>query len=209
MQLNEFKISQVIAIYGGRFQPFHKGHKQVYDWLTERFETVWVVSSNSVDLPKSPFSFEEKKKMMIAAGIPEDVIVEVKSPYKAREVTDRYNVKNTTAVYAISEKDMGEDPRFKFEKKRDGSDPYFMPFDLDNMEPIENHSYLLTVPTFEFDIMGQSIDSATEIRQMFINANNSEEVDIITELYGDYDPDIHDIFDSKLAAVAAVDDADS
>ena len=200
MQLNEFKISQVIAIYGGRFQPFHKGHKQVYDWLTERFETVWVVSSNSVHLPKSPFTFEEKKLMMMAAGVPEESIVQVKSPYRAREVTDNYNPKTTAAVYAISKKDMGEDPRFQFARTKDGSDPYFMPFDVKNLEPLESHSYLLTVPTFEFDILGHQITSASEIREMFMAASNSQEVDIITELYGDYDPDIHDIFDKKLAA---------
>ena len=55
---------KTIAVYPGRFQPFHKGHAQVYKWLKSKFGNATIATSNKVEAPKSPFTFTEKKKMM-------------------------------------------------------------------------------------------------------------------------------------------------
>ena len=62
--LEEKKITKVVAIYPGRFQPMGKHHAQVYNQLSSKFDDVWVATSGKVDLPKSPFSFSEKKKII-------------------------------------------------------------------------------------------------------------------------------------------------
>ena len=53
---------QILVIYPGRFQPWHKGHKAVYDYLIQQFgrDNVFIATSNKVDPPRSPFSFSEK-----------------------------------------------------------------------------------------------------------------------------------------------------
>jgi len=198
MKLIEFSVSNVVVIYSGRFQPFHPGHKKVYDWLTAKFDTVWVATSGKVSLPKSPWSFEEKKAMIMLSGVSEDNIAQVQSPYSAMEITQRYNPKNTAVVYAVSEKDMGEDARFKFQEGEAG---YFQPFDINKLQSVEKHSYLITVPTFDFELQGQTMNSATQVRDLLISSADSE---VVEELFGDYDSDVHDSIEKKISALTAI-----
>ena len=52
--------------------------------------------------------------MMMLAGVDPNSIVQAKIPYVASEITDRFDPDNTIVIYAVSEKDMTEDPRFDF-----------------------------------------------------------------------------------------------
>ena len=62
--LEDSNIKTIIAIYPGRFQPMGKHHARTYQWLTGQFDKAYVATSGKVDLPKSPFSFNEKKKII-------------------------------------------------------------------------------------------------------------------------------------------------
>jgi len=107
-----------LVIYPGRFHPFHKGHYASYDFLTKGYGTdnVYVASSNAQAPLTSPFSFDEKKQMMLLTGIPADKIVQVKNPYRSEEITGRINnPEETVLIYGLSEKDIA---RFSFKKKR-------------------------------------------------------------------------------------------
>ena len=75
--------AQLVIVYPGRFQPFHLGHRDVFESLQSKYgrDNVFIATSNKVDLPKSPFNFAEKVAFMNAAGVPVDRIIEVKSPY--------------------------------------------------------------------------------------------------------------------------------
>jgi len=207
MNLKDFEINQVMVVYPGRFQPFHHGHKMVYDWLVERFDIVTIATSGKVELPDSPFSFSEKKLMMVAAGVDSDHIARVVSPYRAVEISEKFNPNSTAMVYAISQKDMDENPRFKYSAKADGSPSYFIPFDPENLKPLIDHAHILVVPTFDFQVAGADVTSATEVRKMFIDADTTEEINIIQDLYGEYNERIHDIFIRKMNAVDAVTEA--
>ena len=50
-------------------------------WLKNKFPDAYVATSGKVQLPKSPFSFREKKKIINSYGITN--IVQVKNPYQA------------------------------------------------------------------------------------------------------------------------------
>ena len=52
--------------------------------------------------------------MMMLAGVDPNAVVQTKVPYVATEITDRFDPDTTVVVYAVSEKDMAEDPRFDF-----------------------------------------------------------------------------------------------
>jgi cytidyltransferase-like protein len=190
-------IQNTVVIYPGRFHPFHKGHAAVYKWLSSKFDNVYIATSNKIDPPKSPFSFAEKKQMMMHAGVPASAIVQVKNPYIAAEITDKYDPDNTVAVFAVSEKDMAEDPRFQFKPKKDGSPSYYRPYGS-NMEPLNKHGYIITTPTFDFTVLGEPMRSATELRRDFAAADVETQAKMIKDLYGSYNKTIHKIMAAKI-----------
>ena len=98
------KIKVVVAIYPGRFQPMGAHHAKTYQWLAGRgFDVAYVATSGKVALPKSPFSFNEKKKIINSHGISN--VVQVKNPYKAEEILKKYDPETTAAVFMVGKKD--------------------------------------------------------------------------------------------------------
>jgi len=188
-----------VVIYPGRFHPFHKGHKSVYDTLVKRFgkDRVYIATSNKVDPPKSPFTFDEKRAMMALTGVDPSRVVQTKNPYQATEITDNFDPQNTTALFAVSDKDMAEDPRFSFKPKKDGSPSYYQPAQKD-MRPMSEHGYIITVPTLQFNVLGKPMRSASEFRANFAVADNETQKAMITDLFGRYDPKIHNTMTQKI-----------
>ena len=66
------KISKkdTVVLYSGRFQPFHKGHYEVYSFLKRRYDNVFIVTTNtsSKDKKRYPFNFYEKINIMTNLG---------------------------------------------------------------------------------------------------------------------------------------------
>ena len=188
-----------VVIYPGRFHPFHKGHKSVYDTLVKRFgkDRVYIATSNKIDPPKSPFTFDEKRAMMALTGVDPSRVVQTKNPYQATEITDNFDPQNTTALFAVSDKDMAEDPRFSFKPKKDGSPSYYQPAQKD-MRPMSEHGYIITVPTLQFNVLGKPMRSASEFRANFAVADSETQKAMITDLFGRYDPKIHNTMTQKI-----------
>ena len=202
MRLNEIE-SKYLIIYPGRFQPFHMGHKMVYDYLVKNYRSspVYISTSNKVELPKSPFNFAEKKIMMETTGVPSDRIVLTKNPYQALEITANYAPEKTVLVFAVSEKDMAEDPRFSFSPKKDGSPSYLQPFSgQEEYQPFSKHGYVIVSETFPFTVAGKPATGATQIRDLYANADGETRMKIISDLYGKFDQDIYNLMNEKLGA---------
>ena len=210
--LLENENSNLVVIYPGRFHPFHIGHGKVYKYLKQQYKgaQVFIATSNKTDAHKSPFSFDEKKMMMKLAGVDPNAIVQTKVPYVATEITDRFDPDKTIIVYAVSEKDMAEDPRFNFpangpalltrgEKKGKPAHMQKWP-GIENAKPLRDHSYVATVPTFKFEVRGEQVQSATQIRNMIKSADETKLEQILQDLYGrsDIPQDIMQLFKSKL-----------
>jgi len=201
---------RTVVIYPGRFHPFHRGHKASYDYLVRRFGTdnVFVVSSDKQDPETSPFSFADKMDMMTKLGIAPGKIAQVKNPYQAQEIKSEIDdPENTVLIFAVSEKDMsGEDARFNFRPKKDGSASYMQPFPEDgkDLKNMTQHAYVAVTPTVNFRVQGADANSASQIRKKYIAGNNADREQIIADLYGDMDAGIKDIFDRKLGTGKAV-----
>tara|TARA_B100000989_G_scaffold141357_1_gene105160 strand:- start:1255 stop:3120 length:1866 start_codon:yes stop_codon:yes gene_type:complete len=189
-----------VVIYPGRFHPFHKGHKSVYDTLIKRFgkERVFIATSAKVDPPKSPFTFEEKRAMIALTGVDPSRVIQTKSPYQATEITDNYDPQNTIALFAVSDKDMAEDPRFSFKPKKDGSPSYYQPAQKE-MKSLDTHGYIVTVPTLSFTVLGEPMRSASEFRARFAGADEQTQQKMITDMFGKYDQKIHRIMSQKIS----------
>jgi hypothetical protein len=205
-EIFEAESTPVVVVYPGRFQPFHKGHRAVYDYLVGKYgrDSVYIATSNKVDPPRSPFNFSEKIEFIKLTGVPLDRVIETRDPYRVPELTQQL-ADNTKLIFAVSAKDMAEDPRFSKWTKKDGSPSYFqpMPKNTKDMAPIGQHGYIMTVPTFDFTVLGQPMRSATEVRQQFAQAKDEVKQAIIRDLFGAYSNEVFAIMKNRIQEDAA------
>jgi len=184
--------NRIIALFPGRFQPFGKHHAAAFMWLQNKFgkENTYIVTSNKVDPEKSPFNFNEKKAIIELYGIDPSHIIEVKNPYSPAELYGQIDPENTSVVFMVGEKDMGEDPRFKVGTKKDGSPSFFQNFkgNENNLEPLSKHGYLITAPHISLKVPGYGEMSGTEIRRALgdITKTREEKKEIFQEIFGWY-----------------------
>ena len=196
-----------VVVYPGRFHPWHKGHKASYDYLVDKFgsQSVYVVTSDVQAPITNPFSFQDKETMMVKSGVPTDKIVKVKNPYQAQELTkDIPDPDNTALIFAVSAKDMsGDAPRFRFGTKKDGSPSYMqpMPDNIKQLKPMTRHAYVFITPVSNFRVMGKDANSASEIRNLYTKGDDNSRMNIITDLYGEPDATLKDIFDRRLLPI--------
>ena len=206
-ELLEDSNKDLVIIYPGRFHPFHIGHGKVYQYLKINYPNaqVFISTSGKVDGDRSPFTFEEKKKMMVLAGVDSGSIVQCKSPYQSVEITERFDENKTVVVFAVSEKDMAEEPRFDFSDgiklKKNGEPAYLQQWrGLDSAETFSKHGYLATTPTYGFKVRGQEIKSASQIRNMIAQSDDTKLTQMLQDLYNitDVPQDIIEIFKRKI-----------
>jgi hypothetical protein len=198
--VNEGTVTKTVAIYPGRFHPFHKGHKAVYDELVKLYGTdnVYIATSGKVEPPKSPFSFEEKKSIIMLTGVPGDKIIETRSPYNPSEITNQLDADSTALVFGVGQKDMDDSPRFAFKPKKDGSPSYLQAF-KGQPHSLDVHGYVQAVPTKTFTVLGQEAKSASEMRAQFAQIpDTATQKKFIVDLFGAYDKDVHKLMIEKL-----------
>jgi hypothetical protein len=202
MQLNK----KTFIIFAGRFHPWHKGHKGVYNYLSSKYggNDVYITTTDVVELPKSPFSFDEKVKMMTLTGVPINKIIKVKNNYNLQSLVGQIpiNINRDSIIFAVSEKDMAEDPRFSRFTKKDGSPSYLQPIpkNLDKLQPAITHGYIDTVPTTDFTVLGKPARSASELRSQYAKLNLQQRKSFIADLFGKYDDGVYNIMNNKLAS---------
>ena len=195
---------KVFAIYPGRFHPWHRGHKGVYDWLVAKFgvNSVFVTATGVTDPLRSPFSFEDRKKMMILTGVPSDRIKQVTNNYNLSTISADIpiDIEKDAIFFTVSQKDMAEEPRFKSFVKRDGAPTYLQPLpkDTSKIEPAVKHGYLLVAPTIKFSVMGQEVTSASELRLLYGRLDRSSKEKFMVDLFGSLNKEVMDILNTKL-----------
>ena len=145
-------IKTVVAIYPGRFQPMGKHHAETYKWLKKQFPNAYVATSDKVELPKSPFTFNEKKKIINSHGIRN--VVKVKSPYRADEILKKYDPETTAAVFMFGAKDAG---RLKGK--------FFRPWKGKAEVGYKEGAYVIEAPHISLKVPGYGEMSGTAIRQ--------------------------------------------
>ena len=207
---------KVIAVYPGRFHPFHKGHAASFKQLAQKFglDNTFLAISAKQEQPKSPFSAQDRAKMAMSLGIPNKNIIAVRNPYAAQEYIDQLNLdpEKTALVFGVSKKDMeGEpalgippDPRFSFKAKKDGSPSYLQPFNPRNIDPMSQHGYVMSTDVAEFPIAGKSMRDASAIRKAYAGADDKTKMRILTDLYGDAAEQMKQVFDNNLQITESI-----
>ena len=195
-------IKTIIAIYPGRFQPFGRHHAESFKWLESKFGKgkTFIATSDVVTAPKSPLNFKEKKEIISKYGYGSS-LVQVKNPYQAQEITQKFDPKTTAVVFMVGEKDMKEDPRFKIGKKKDGGDSYFQEYKPGmKMEGYIQHGYMIVAPHTSFKITGFGEMSGTTIRQALSSKSTPEQYKkLFTDIFGWYDPKIAEMLKKKFS----------
>jgi hypothetical protein len=195
-------INKVIAVYPGRFQPFGKHHADAFKWLQGKFtkENTYIATSDKVEMPKSPLNFAEKKAIIDKYGFGTN-LVQVKNPYKAEEITSKYDPETTALVFMVGDKDMKEDPRFRIGSKKDGSPSYFQMFEPNKpLEPFTKHGYLIVAPHISLKSPNGEEMSGTSIRASLSNPNSTKED--FENIFGWYDPKIEKMIKSKFSKIS-------
>ena len=195
---------KIFVIYPGRFHPFHKGHKGVYNYLSTKYggNEVYITTTDKVELPKSPFTFDEKAKMMVLTGVPSNKIIKVTQNYNVQNLVGKIpiDINRDSIIFAVSQKDMAEDPRFSKFTKKDGSPSYLQPLPkkLNKLQPAITHGYIDTVPTTDFTVLGMPARSASQLRAQYTNLSPQQRKEFIKDLFGKYDVGIYNIMNTKL-----------
>ena len=173
-------MKKLVIIPGG-FHPFHAGHKALYDAARDTFPSADIYVAATADTSSRPFPFEVKKKLARIAGVDGHRFIQVKSPFRAEEITQHYDPANTVLIFARSEKDRDQQPRAGGVKK-DGTQAYLQPFKRNGLEPMNQHGYMVYLPTVQF---GPGMTSATEIRAKWPGMDEEQKVNLVQQLYPD------------------------
>jgi hypothetical protein len=187
---------RTVAVYPGRFHVFHQGHQAVYNHLIKQYgpENVYIATSAKQDATKdSPFSYDDKIKMMTKMGVPPSRIIKVTNPYKIDEITTALGLDPQTdsLIYALGAKDAD---RFKYTP----DSMLQLLSQTKQPKPVSKHAYVSVVPTATFNVLGKAIQSASDIRKMYVAGNDNDRNQIIADLYGAPDPELREIFDTAL-----------
>jgi hypothetical protein len=177
-------VNKTIVVYSGRFQPFHKGHYISYQKLVSKFgkNNVYVATSNVTDTTKSPFTFEEKKKIATKLfGIPSDKFIQIKNPYAPKEILDKYDGATTQYIAAVGEKDA---------TRLTGK--YFKPYNGKAGYGYDEIGYTYAVPAEQNPISG------TDVRANFKGADDKKGMDFFKKIYPKFDNEIYQMVKNKL-----------
>jgi hypothetical protein len=183
-EVNKPTVTQSIIIYGGRFQPFHKGHYAAYQNLVAEFgkANVYIGTSNDTSSDKSPFTFKEKKEIATKMfGVPASKFVKVNNPYRPVEILSKYDGKITQYIAAVGEKDAS--------RLKSG---YFKPYKGKAGYGYDEVGYYYTVPSEQNPISG------TDVRKKLGSSNKEVAKKFFLKAYPSFDKDIFKMISSKL-----------
>ena len=188
-QLIEANANDIAVFYGGRFQPMHSGHHQVYMDLVNKFgsDNVFIATtvSKTASPDKDPFSFDEKKYLMNKMfGIPADRILNTQ-PYKPDVSLTGKDPANTAILLVFSEKDAG---RLK-------TGGYLRMYkDGEQLITGDEAGYIYTVPVKDD---GRSATTFRNIMRM-PDADENKKREVFKDFFGTFNEEIYKFVLGKL-----------
>jgi len=172
-------MSTVVIMPGG-FHPFHAGHLALYQSAQRAFPDAEVFVAATNDTSERPFPFAVKEKLARLAGVSPNNFYQVKSPFRAEEITKNFNPEKDHLIFVRSEKDADQPPRAGGIKK-DGSPAYLQPLlGAKKLDTFNKHAYMAYLPTVEF---GPGMTSATEIRRAWPQLDDRRRKALVMSLY--------------------------
>ena len=194
--------NKTIAILPGRFQPFGKHHAATFMWVQNKFgaPNSFIATSDIVDPFQNPFSFNEKKAIISAYGYGNRV-VNVKNPYKAEEITAKFNPEDTAVVFIVGQKDL---------ERLNVGNGYFLKYPGPNkpLKPLSENGYVMIAPHISLNVPGYGEMSGTQLRKALGDTSvpREEKKKLFKDVFGWYSEKLaniifdtlEDMYDSQL-----------
>ncbi len=135
IEQKEEEAKRKIFVWPGRFQPMGRHHYEVFKKLQSDYgsDNVYIATSDAKTSKKSPLNFEEKKKIMIRHGVPEDKILKVSRMYRSEDLEDFFSPDDDVLTFIVGKKDekrLSSDHYSSYEKNKN------------NLETFDNKIYL-------------------------------------------------------------------
>lgn len=169
-----------VVILPGGFHPYHAGHYDLYQSAKRTFPDAEIYVAATDDRSTRPFPFAIKEKLAYLAGVEPGHFVQVKSPFRANEITSKFNPEQDTLIFVRSTKDAKEPP-IPGGVLKSGKPAYLQPLlGAKRLEPFAQHAYMAYLPTVEF---GPGITSASEIRAAWPSLDEKRKTAMVMSLY--------------------------
>jgi nicotinamide mononucleotide adenylyltransferase len=188
-QLIEAKATDIAVFYGGRFQPMHSGHFQVYMDLVRKFgsDNVFIATmvGKNASSEKDPFTFDEKKMIMNKMfNIPLNNIINT-MPYRPNIAVTGKDPNNTALLVVFSEKDEG--------RLQPGQ--YFKTYsDNDELLSSDEAGYIYTVPVKDDGRSATTFRNAMRMPGL----EEEEKQKVFKEFFGVFNPQMYQFVLDKL-----------
>jgi len=197
--ITEAENLRPVVIYGGKFQPFHSGHYEIYEKLVDEFGKDNVFISTS-DINKSKlkqksysenhiFTFDEKAKIMeIMFNIPAKQIIKAsRIPYLPswREIPVEGSNYAYITVCGMKDKDRFDNlgnEHMVFEQYKPGM----------KLQSCLDHKYYYIVENEKINL------SATEVRNYFREHNEQQKIEFFKDIYGKFNQEIFDLVNNRI-----------
>ena len=192
---------KTIAVFGGRFQPFHLGHYRAYKLLCSKFgaENVYIATSGKTNLESglgkiSPFDFDEKVALITKLyKIDKDNIVKTASPlFINHDILSKLKP-NYVCIAATGIKDAERflDVKNYSRYKTEAPDECTKPIS-------SKHFYYLPIALQEEGLSG------TEVRKTLLSAKTEDDKKkAFKDLFGVFNEEIMNLVLAKLKQVKA------
>lgn len=224
MYISELAERQIVVVYPGRFQPFHRGHAGVFEKLQSTFgrNNCFIATSPNVKIDdRNPFDAGEKVQLMHAAGITNDRIKLITEPYNITVVTNTmaFNPQNTVLVFAVGAPDrdrLGVDQVYTAQTPKGRKSQIPPGKQVGDAKPMktfpgikniadcvtvgEGHAYVVVVDEikvpFEFNGEVRDISHGTDCRRTWNEVRNDPKAAaaFLTKLYGRATTELQHIF---------------
>ena len=195
IQIRE-NVGSIAVFYGGRFQPMHQGHRDVYKHLVTKFgaDNVFIATTFSQKATKAhasgnyssdPFTFDEKKSIMSTMfGIPADKIVN-SNPYRSEPSTVGRDNNTTSVVLVFGAKDAG--------RLGGSANVQQLPNDISNIKPQSEMIYFYEAPLMQGGMSASDFRAA-----MASDASSEEKQQQFTKFFGKFDEKIFRFIEDRL-----------
>ena len=195
----EMQKLRPVIIYGGKFQPFHSGHYEIYEKLVDEFGKDNVFISTS-DINKSKlnqkaysenhiFTFDEKAKIMEAMfNIPRKQIIKAeRTPYLPswKEIPIEGSNYAYITVCGMKDKDRFDrlgNENMIFEQYKPGM----------KLQSCIDHKYYYIVENEKINL------SATEVRNYFREHDEQQKIEFFKDIYGKFNREIFDLVNNRI-----------
>ena len=204
-------VNNIAVFYGGRFQPMHQGHSDVYKHLCSKFgaDNVFIATMVSAkvqgliakadatgkltdiqrgELSKNPFTFDEKASIMNKMfNIPGDKIINT-NPYRPDLAAIGADPATTATILVYGAKDA--------DRLATGGEGFLhkMPDNMDELVPTaQDRGYVYVAPLMQGGM------SASDFRQtMASEASPEQKQQEFTKFFGKMDPQVFGFIEERL-----------